>query len=191
MDWKISSSFDPVALDIVDGTGRWHGFGPHYSRRTPGSKSFVGVGQEIVLVSTDETAVWAVVRQKTPSKKGSGASRGRGGETDLDASFVWRNMIFRNLGQTLSSTLISSALFKTYDAWQKRYGCIPSEILRTEIDPRRVKSRNPGYCYKLAGFHRARKKRGKIYLDAPCLNLITNGSCECCPESPLNSRSAK
>jgi hypothetical protein len=41
------------------------GKGPHYSRRTPGSKTFTGVGQEIVLVTQDFRAVWAVVRQRT------------------------------------------------------------------------------------------------------------------------------
>jgi hypothetical protein len=65
MAWLLSSSSDRRALDVVDGMGKHAGKGPHYSRRTPGSKTFTGVGREIVLVTDDGNAVWAVVLQKT------------------------------------------------------------------------------------------------------------------------------
>lgn len=68
--WRLSSSSDPVALSVVDGTGPWEGHGPHYSRRTPGSKTFTGVGAEVVLVTEDRSAVWAVVLQKNTSETG-------------------------------------------------------------------------------------------------------------------------
>src|SRR6187399_2664427 len=112
--WELSSSSDRRALDVVDGAGPLEGHGPHYSRRTPGSKTFTGVGQEIVLVSECGRAVWAVVRQKTPMAVGTGASRGREGGTDRKARYVWRNMIFRNLGAGLSSELIVAATEATY-----------------------------------------------------------------------------
>lgn len=166
-DWRLSSSSAPEALAIVDGTGRFAGVGPHYSRRTPGSRTFTGVGQEVVLVTTDESAVWACVRQKTPSARGSGGSRGRVGVTDVKPRFIWRNMLFRNLGAGLSSDLIRSALARTYEEWRLRYGSLPAERLRTEIDMRRVRSRNPGYCYKVAGWTPDRVVRGKLYLLAP------------------------
>lgn len=70
MPWILSSSSDRVALDIVDGVGLHEGEGPHYSRRTPGSKTFTGVGREIVLTTLDRSAVWAVVRQKNSSQAG-------------------------------------------------------------------------------------------------------------------------
>ena len=167
MPWRLSSSSDPVALSIVDGTGRWDGHGHHYSRRTPGSRTFTGVGQEIVLVTLDGSAVWAVVRQKTPSKRGSGSSRGRKGSTDDAPRYLWRNMLFRNLGQHRSSYLIQTALADTYLAWKTRYGELPAERLRTEIGIKEVKSENPGYCYKCAGWGDGRVVRGKLYLYAP------------------------
>jgi hypothetical protein len=185
MMWRLSSSSDPVALAIVDGTGRWSGSGPHYSRRTPGSKTFTGVGQEIVLVTDDGTAVWAVVRQRTPSKAGSGSSRGRVGCIDPKPRFVWRNMVFRNLGERLSSELVLRALEMTYCEWPKRYGKLPLEVLRTEVDPSKVRSKNPGCCYKKAGFHNPRIVRGKIYLDAPCPSRLLLGECSCCHGSSL------
>lgn len=191
VNWLLSSSSAPPALSIVDGTGRWSGVGPHYSRRTPGSKTFTGVGQEVVLVTEDESAVWAVVRQKTPSKAGSGGSRGRTGLADPAPRYVWRNMCFRNLvAATLSSDLILSATARTYEEWARKYGSLPVETLRTEIDPRRVRSTNPGCCYKKAGYHNARLVRGKIYLDAPCPVLLLCGECSCCPRSLLQTRKA-
>ena len=165
--WHLSSSSDRAALDLVDGVGAWEGHGPHYSRRTPGSKTFTGVGREVVLVSRDRSAVWAVVLQNTPAARGSGASRGRAGAPDPRVRQLWRNMLFRNLGAGLSSRLIRSATVATYHFWRARYGDLPDVRLRTEIDVRKVRSSNPGYCYKCAGWRDGRKVRGKLYLYAP------------------------
>lgn len=165
--WHVSSSSDPKALAVVDGLGRFAEYGPHYSRRTPGSKTFTGVGQEIVLLHESEAAVWAVVRQKTPARRGSGASRGRLGQSDDGARYIWRNMLFRNLSGLRSSDLIKQALDKTYEAWISRYGTLPPERLRTEIGIAAVKSNNPGYCYKCAGWTVDKIVRGKLYMWAP------------------------
>ena len=167
MTWRISSSSDPAALAVVDGTGRFAEHGPHYSRRTPGSKTFTGVGQEIVLVTEEEDAVWAVVRQKTPAARGTGASRGRDGKEDPTTRRIWRNMLFRNLGQRLSSELIVEATELTYQLWVEKYGELPAERLRTEIGMRSVKSTNPGFCYIMAGYTKDRIVRGKLYMWAP------------------------
>lgn len=156
-----------MALAIVDGTGRWEGHGPHYSRRTPGSKTFTGVGKEIVLVTESGDAVWACVYQRTPTARGSGASRGRVGTTDTRARYIWRNMLFRNLGPMLSSDLIRAAVAETYLQWKRRYGVLPSERLRTEVCIGSIRSKNPGFCYKKAGFIPDKVVRGKLYLFAP------------------------
>src|SRR5258708_9465726 len=165
--WLLSSSSDRRALDVVDGTGPFDGMGPHYSRRTPGSKTFTGVGQEIVLVTDCGRAVWACVRQRTPRAAGSGASRGRQGQTDIRARYVWRNMLFRNLGAGLSSDLIRSATERTYEEWERRYGELPTEQLRTEIDVKRVRSTSPGFCYVTAGWMKGEMQRRTLFLDAP------------------------
>lgn len=169
--WLLSSSSDRRALDVVDGAGLCAGHGPHYSRRTPGSKTFTGVGQEIVLVTECGRAVWACIRQKTPMAIGSGVSRHRRGDptkqTDMRARYLWRNMMFRNLGAGLSSDLIREATAMTYVEWIKRYGALPEERLRTEVDVRAVSSRNPGYCYMRAGWEKGATKNGKLFLWAP------------------------
>lgn len=166
-EWLLSSSSAPEALAVVDGTGRFTGMGPHYSRRTPGSKTFTGVGQEIVLVTDCGTAVWACVRQRTPAARGTGGSRGRTGVIDPKTRYIWRNMMFRNLGTTLSSELIRRALYRTYVEWTARYGALPDERLRTEIGIGQVRSCSPGFCYKVAGWIPDRVVRGKLYLFAP------------------------
>jgi len=167
MKWNLSSSSDPLALRVVDGTGPFEGLGHHYSRRTPGSKTFTGVGREIVLLHESGKAVWACVYQMTPFAKGSGGTRGRAGDTDRKARYVWRNMLFRNLGAGLSSALIQSATEETYRQWIIRYGELPEGRLRTEVEVSSVKSSNPGFCYLAAGWIHDRYARGKRYLWAP------------------------
>jgi hypothetical protein len=156
--WEMSGSSDPRALAVVDGFGRFSDHGPHYSRRTPGSKTFTGCGQEVVLVTAAGDAVWAVVHQRTPQPRGT---------KGVKTPFVWRNMLFRNLGPSLSSDLIRAAVDATFSAWQQRYGDLPRAPLRTEVDVRKVKSRNPGYCYLMAGWVKGPVKRGKLFLYAP------------------------
>lgn len=113
---------------------------------------------------------------KLTSARGTGASRGRTGATDAAPRYVWRNMIFRNLGAGLSSDLIIEATETTYREWAARYGALPPERLRTEIDTRRVRSSNPGFSYQRAGWTKNRDAngkprivRGKLYLFAPDL----------------------
>lgn len=170
MTWLLSSSSDKDALAVVDGLGKFKRFGPHYSRRTPGSRTFTGVGQEIVLLHETGRAVWACVRQRTPSLPGSGSSRGRSGSTDAAPRYIWRNMLFRNLYAGVASELIVTATASTYHHWLTRYGELPQERLRTEIGVKAVKSGDPGRCYRLAGWTNDRVVRGKLYMWAPKLH---------------------
>jgi hypothetical protein len=171
--WRLSSSSSKAALAVVDGLGRFDGMGPHYSRRNPGSRTFTGVGKEIVLISDCGRAVWAVVLQKTPAKRGTGSSRGRSGQADSGSRWVWRNMLFRNLGAGLSSNLIKSATVATYIEWRNRYGELPDVArlvdggLRTEIGIGKIQSSNPGYCYQCAGWDVIGTRRGIRFLRAP------------------------
>jgi hypothetical protein len=163
-NWQLSGSSDPRALAVVDGTGEWAGHGSHYSRRTPGSKTFTGVGQEIVLVRPG--AVWAVVRSRVPHPVGSGTSRGRGGAS-AHGRWVWRNMMFRNLSDEPASQLIRSAVAMTALEWVRRYGELPDETLQTEVRAAAVRSEIPGYCYRRAGWVKYRETRGLVYFRCP------------------------
>jgi hypothetical protein len=81
-------------------------------------------------------------------------------------------MLFRNLGGYRSSDLILSAHRRTIEEWFHRYGEIPSEPLRTEVDAARIKSKNPGYCYKIAGWVPIKYVGTKVYLEAPELDFF-------------------
>lgn len=74
----------------------------------------------------------------------------------------------------MASDLIRSATAATYSAWSARYGSLPPERLRTEIGIAAVRSTNPGFCYKAAGYEPDRVVRGKLYLWAP---LPTKAEC--------------
>ena len=78
---------------------------------------------------------------------------------DAHALFVWRKFIdhaqppqtgvncavFRNEGAERSSILIHHAMDFAWARW-------PGERLYTYVDPRKVQSRNPGYCFIAAGW---------------------------------------
>lgn len=53
-----------------------------------------------------------------------------------------------------SSDLVRAGTSRTFAWWRLHYGALPTAPLRTEIDPGRVRSTNPGYCFRLAGWRR-------------------------------------
>lgn len=123
-------------------------------------------------MTDDGKAVWACIYQRTPSALGTGGSRGRIGVADAKPRFVWRNMMFRNLGAGLSSWLIQDATEETYRQWIVRYGSLPPERLRTEIGVKSVRSNNPGYCYERAGWERGQTRNGKLFYWAPATTKL-------------------
>jgi hypothetical protein len=82
-------------------------------------------------------------------------------------AYVWRNMMFRNLGVERSSELIRSAVALTAQLWVQRYGALPTEELQTEIRVSAVRSSVPGYCYRRAGWVKLKESRGMVYLRCP------------------------
>jgi hypothetical protein len=74
-----------------------------------------------------------------------------------DALFVWRKFIddsgqqgvncaiFRNESGILSSLLIREAMLHAWRRW-------PGERLYTYVNPRKIRSSNPGCCFKMAGW---------------------------------------
>jgi len=91
---------------------------------------------------------------------------------DCQALFVWRMFqsnagqagincaVFRNEGPHLSSSLILEAEAWALDRWG------PTRAY-TYINPRAIKSQNPGYCFKIAGWQPAgiSKKRKLLILE--------------------------
>jgi hypothetical protein len=88
---------------------------------------------------------------------------------DARAAFVWRKYIdrsgqtgvccalFRNEGPVLSSELIREARQHAWRRW-------PGARLYTYVNPARIKSSNPGYCFLKAGWRRCGRTRGGLVI---------------------------
>lgn len=125
--WTAVPKFTPAAALLADG---------HYSRRTIGSPQFMPPGQTLVLLTGDGLAVFGWWRPHPSS--GIVAMNGLDG---------WTCTIFRNTGPTLSSELIRAAEAELLS----RYDCGPDGFL-TYVWDKKVRSTNPGYCFKMAGW---------------------------------------
>ena len=133
-------------LPVKDGDYRALGlFRRHYSygknRRLSGSVTFAGPNAKVYMTQ------------------------------ECDALWVWRNehfrhddqvgaqcAVFRNEGERLSSRLILAAEPLALSKWP--------EIKRffTFVDPKKVASKNPGYCFIMAGWRRCGMSKGGLLI---------------------------
>lgn len=122
----------------------------HYSRQTVGARDFMPPGRTFVLVCGD-AAVWGVCENLDPA----GNQR-------------WRVTIFRNESAHLSSDLVREATSRTHERWARRFGCLPPVRLTTEVDPAKTRSkRDPGRCFRKAGWEEIDRRNGLVVLAAP------------------------
>lgn len=125
--WRKSDRFDPASLPLAD---------RHYNRQKPGTPQFVPPGRCLVLLAEDRSALWVTSWPHFRADQWEGA---------------WINTLFRNEGSFVSSALIRSAVSHT----RAHFGETPDLGMVTFIDPSKVQSTNPGYCYLVAGFRHA------------------------------------
>ncbi len=125
--WFAVSKADPRARALAD---------RHYSRQKPGTPQFCRPGQNIVLLTQDGRALWVSWRPKPGIQRMDG----------LDAIEC---TMFRNEGPYLSSDLIREAVELTLAKWGR-----PKDGLLTYIAHEKVRSSNPGCCFKKAGWRR-------------------------------------
>src|SRR5690348_16388991 len=128
--WEVATKFDARACALAD---------RHYSRRKIGAPQFMPPGQTLVLVTPGGDAVFGWWRPHPRS--------GLRAMNNLDG---WTCTIFRNESPVLSSKLIlraESILLAIYD-------CGPDGLL-TYVWDKKIRSVNPGACFKHAGWRRA------------------------------------
>jgi len=119
-------------------------FQRHYSRyiyadgRRP--LLFAGPGEKMVLLTPDASAlfVWRKFRS-------------------LDHQVGISCTIFRNEGSVRSSDLIREAMEKAWHRW-------PGERLYTYVNPRKIRSSNPGCCFLKAGWRRCGITKKRKYI---------------------------
>lgn len=126
--WRRVTKFDPRAASLAD---------RHYSRRKVGSPQFMPPGETIVLLTEDGLALWGWWRPHPRS--GLSTMNGRDG---------WTCTIFRNEWPELSSNLVLAAeQFLLENAVT-----IGPDGMMTYVWDNKVRSSNPGYCFKSAGW---------------------------------------
>jgi len=147
--WRQVDKFDRRAVDLAD---------RHYSRQSHGAWQFMPPGRTLVLLAEmwthagDCRAVWGVVENLDPV-----------------GNLRFRCSIFRNETPWLSSDLIREATALTVERWQSRFGWAGSPPLQTEVDPRAVRrKRDPGRCFRKAGWREVGLSRGLVVLEAAC-----------------------
>lgn len=106
-----------------------------------------GPGRKMVLLTPCARAllVWREFVSKDPTA----------GAGDVNCA------IFRNEGAGLSSDLIRAAMALAWSRW-------PGARLYTYVNARKVRSRNPGYCFICAGWRRCgvTQERRLVILEA-------------------------
>ena len=148
--WYAISDQDPVAMSI---------YRRHYSRHAyqDGRRHVGGVmppGQHKFYMTCDGTAIFGWLRNVVERYDG---------QTGVLCS------VFRNEGyaHARSSELIEEACEYAWQKW-------PGERLWTYVDPTKVTSRNPGYCFLMAGFRRCgTSKKGLLIFERLPLDAVS------------------
>lgn len=145
-------------------------------------QSFLDLGEVWVPVKDGNRTASSLYDQhysRNPASRGDPRCAGPGFKMVLltpcaRALFVWRKFIskdqqdgvncaiFRNEGAGLSSDLIRAAMVLGWQRW-------PGERFYTYVNPRRVVSRNPGYCFKQAGWRACGVTKTRRLLVLECL----------------------
>lgn len=138
-NWYAVKDGEPAASGVYE---------RHYScvnlkaRRRKGDKRICGPGQHMVLMTVDGRALFVWTHHSQP---------------DLAGQEGVGCAVFRNEGPLLSSALILEAETLAWGRW-------PGERLYTYVNPKRIKSTNPGYCFLKAGWSKCGKTKGGLII---------------------------
>ncbi len=139
MNWIVTHQYDSRLVHMAD---------RHYSRQKPGTPTCTPPGRKLLLITEDASAVWVTSWPFAEYVRREYAD-------------AWICTLFRNESIILSSELILEAVAVT--RW--KYGTPPASGMITMIDAGKIKSANPGYCYKIAGFqHVGYTKRAGLHI---------------------------
>jgi hypothetical protein len=128
-----------MLLPLWDGLVKTHGYDPemamladrHYSRRKVGARQFVNAGRHLVLRDTAGEVLFVWLWQYDQFR--------------FDGQTGYNCQIFRNESARLSSAIILEAEAIAIAQWG------PNRFY-TYVDPTRIRSTNPGACFKHAGW---------------------------------------
>lgn len=103
--------------------------------------TFAGPGEKMVLLTPqcDALFIWRLERFRRDDQQGINCA------------------VFRNESEYKSSFLIEKAQEIALERW-------PGQRLYTFVNPDKIKSTNPGYCFKLAGWKVCGKSKGGLII---------------------------
>jgi hypothetical protein len=137
--WYTVRDGNPIALEL---------YLRHYSCRHYKDgrerKLFCGPGEKLILLSMNNTALF--VWRKFIND---------GGQEGVNCA------VFRNEGEIKSSELILEAVKIALRRW-------PQERFYTYVNPKKVRSSNPGYCFIAAGWKKVGKSKGGLIILEYC-----------------------
>jgi hypothetical protein len=137
MHWYLSYRSDPLVKPLAD---------RHYNRQNPESLNFVPPGKCVVLRTLDCDAFWVTLAPYAEYIRHRWAG-------------AWTCTAFRNEGPFLSSTLITQAVAATLFILKT-----PPEIgFITFVNAAKIKSANPGCCFKKADWQHVGFTEGGLY----------------------------
>jgi hypothetical protein len=132
--WQVVKDGDPRVFALAS---------RHYSfrnyRRARRDKRVAGPGEKLVLLTLDARAVCIWRRFRDAS-----------GQQGVCCA------LFRNEGAGLSSELLLEAEELARRRWPD------ASRFYTYVDPAKVRSTNPGYCFQVAGWRRCGRTRGGL-----------------------------
>lgn len=132
----VTNPFDPEMAQLAD---------RHYSRRTIGARQFCYSGRKLVLRDALGLVLFVWMFPDSALR--------------MDDQAGYNCAIFRNESSRLSSEIILEAELFAVAKWG-------ANRFYTYIDPKKVLSRNPGYCFKMAGWKPiGMSKTGKLLLE--------------------------
>ena len=128
--WIPTKDGDKAAHGLMSRHYSYHAYkdGRRQQQGNPNRFLFCGPGEKMVLVTVDYSAlfVWRKFRDDS-------------GQTGINCA------VFRNESGVRASDLIREAEGLAWQRW-------PGERLYTYVNAKQVKSANPGYCFKMAGW---------------------------------------
>lgn len=155
--WQVRNRNDKVIVALAD---------RHYSRQTRGARQMGAPAYRLAFVTPCERAGWLSQWTDHPD----------------DGLLALRCAFFRNEGAGLSSELIVAAMRLTEAIWPpEEFAVYPADGWVTWIEPAKIESPNPGYCFKVAGcwtdhtWAPARGRRGRVRLRADLVSRLLPG----------------
>src|SRR5690349_1569709 len=137
MRWTLSHRFDSRALPLAD---------RHYNRRKVGSPQFVPPGRCFVLLTPKADALWVTSWPFAEYTRHAWAG-------------AWVNSLFRNESEYLAREVSREAVATT----RGYVGEAPPHGMITFVNAGNVRhKRDPGQCYRKAGFREVRRTKGGL-----------------------------